>query len=198
MAADRDNYGKLSLTYSWTFVSQPSGHCPQAHIACVEDFCNNQNYFTDGDYSLGLVFRASALLVAPENVCAPTVYPVIRDKSKPTTVGCTPVGPPASGRNAAARHGLRFVACCALLSDACCVAAEPVHCGQPVPAVPVRGGLPHAVLRRQLGVLHAEEVGDLSDPLEGPERILVARTTWRLTGDPGVAVPPPRPHRYRE
>jgi hypothetical protein len=89
-SVDRDNYGKLSLTYSWTFVSQPSGHCPQAHIACVEDFCNNQNYFTDGDYSLGLVFRASALLVAPENVCAPTVYPVIRDKSKPTTVGCTP------------------------------------------------------------------------------------------------------------
>ena len=131
MAADRDNYGKLSLTYSWTFVSQPSGHCPQAHIACVEDFCNNQNYFTDGDYSLGLVFRASALLVAPENVCAPTVYPVIRDKSKPTTVGCTPVGPPASGRNAAALHGRRpsrVSHCCPMrvvLQPNQCIAGNP-------------------------------------------------------------------------
>jgi hypothetical protein len=89
-SVDRDNYGKTSLTYSWTFVSSPSGHCPQAHIACVEDFCNNQNYFTEGDFSTGFVFRASALLNAPDNTCAPTVYPVIRDKTKPTTIGCTP------------------------------------------------------------------------------------------------------------
>ena len=48
---DKDNFG-ASLTYTWTFVQSeiPAGHCPKGHIACVEDFCKNPNYYAICSY----------------------------------------------------------------------------------------------------------------------------------------------------
>lgn len=65
-----------TLTYKWTFESQPAGHCPRAHAACEEQYCTNPNYFTN---------RANGQMMFGgfNTDCSPTIYPIVYDINSP-------------------------------------------------------------------------------------------------------------------
>lgn len=76
-----------TLTYTWTFKDVPQGHCPRAHVPCVESFCSDPAGFTTCPED-GYKFGPSAGVPAAEQTCAPTVYPFAQNRNAPTPPNC--------------------------------------------------------------------------------------------------------------